>query len=84
MASWGKLRQARDYLRELRGSVRSDSYYQYKRGQVRAREEADDSRQRAEDSLEQEHQNAERDREYQARYSRERQGDAAEERPEKR
>ena len=82
MASWDKLRQSRDYLRELRRSARSDSYYQYKRGRDRARGEADDARQHAEDSREHEHQKAERDRGYEARYSRERQGDVAEERPE--
>jgi hypothetical protein len=82
MAFWGRLRQARDYLRELRLSSRSDSYYQYKRGKDRAREEADDARERAEDSLEQGRQKAERDRGYQARYSREREAEVTKERPE--
>jgi hypothetical protein len=83
MGLWDTLRQACDYLRRLRLSLGPDSYFQYKRGRrferKHAREDATASAQRKRAEAERGRQKAEREREYDERYSREREGDAAQE-----
>ena len=84
MGLWDKLRQASDYLRRLRLSLGPDSYFQYKRGRrfdrKHARKDATASAQRKRAEAERGREKAEREREYDERYSREREGDAAQER----
>jgi hypothetical protein len=82
-----KLRQASDYLRKLRLSLGPDSYFHYKRERKYARKQAEHARWRAKDSAERERQEAEharakaaRDRGYDERYAREREGQPASER----
>ena len=82
MGLWGKLRQATDYLRKLRLSLGPDSYFQYKRGrrsEQHAREQAEDSAQRTRAEAARGREKAERKRGYDQRYTREREGDAAQE-----
>ena len=86
MGLWGKLRQATDYLRKLRLSLGPDSYFQYKRGRKSERKQADRAREQAEDSAQRTRaeaargrEKAERKRGYDQRYTREREGDAAQE-----
>jgi len=82
MGLWDKLRQASDYLRKLRLSLGPDSYFQYKRGrksEQHAREHAEDSAQRTRAEAERGREKAERQRGYDQRYTREREGDAAQE-----
>jgi hypothetical protein len=76
MGLWDKLRQASDYLRELRQSRGPDSYFQYKRGRNYERKQADHAREHARDSAEREREEAERGREYEERYTRERESDS--------
>jgi hypothetical protein len=83
MGLWDKLRQASNYLRKLRLSLGPDSYFQYKRGRKHEREQADHAREHAEDSAERKDEGAERGREYEARYTREREGDISRERTER-
>jgi hypothetical protein len=83
MGVWDKLRQASNYLRKLRLSFGPDSYFQYKRGRKHERERADRAREEAEDSAEGQREEAERGREYEDRYTRERQGDIGRERIER-
>jgi hypothetical protein len=78
-----KLRQASDYLRKLRLSLGRDSYYQYKRGRKHERKQADRAREHAKDSTEGDREEAERGREYEERYTREREGDIARDRTER-
>jgi hypothetical protein len=83
MGLWDKLRQASSYLRKLRQSVGPDSYYQYKRGRKHERKQADHAREHAEDSAERAHEEAQRGRDYQERYTREREDDIGRERTER-
>jgi hypothetical protein len=83
MGLWDKLREASNYLRKLRLSFGPDSYFQYKRGRKHEREQADHAREEAEDSAEAQREDAERGRQYEDRYTRERQGDIARERIER-
>jgi hypothetical protein len=78
-----KLKQASDYLRKLRLSLGPDSYFHYKRGRKYERRQADHAREQAKDSAEQERQKAGRKRDYEERYTREREVDAARERTER-
>jgi hypothetical protein len=82
-----KLRQATDYLRKLRLSLGPDSYFHYKRERKYARKQADHARWHAKESAERERQEAEqtrakavRERGYEERYAREREGQTAPER----
>jgi hypothetical protein len=83
MGLWDKLRRASDYLRKLRLSLGPDSYFQYKRERKQADEARDReaAREREQGRAERERELAEgdaaRDREYEARYAREREGDIA-------
>jgi hypothetical protein len=79
-----KLRQASNYLRKLRLSLGPDSYFQYKRRRNYARKQADHAREHVGDSADREREEAEherekaaRERDYEERYAREREGDAA-------
>jgi hypothetical protein len=77
-----RLRPASDYLRKLRLSLGPDSYFQYKRdrkSEQHAREQTDDSAQRTRADAERGREKAERERGYDERYTREREGDAAQE-----
>ena len=78
-----KLRQAGDYLRELRRSRDPDSYAQYKRNRRSEREQADRAREHARDSAELAREKTEREHGYEERYEREREGDIARERTER-
>jgi hypothetical protein len=78
-----KLRQAGNYLRELRISLGPGSYYQYKRGREHERNRADHAREHAKDSAERESAEAERGRDYDERYAREREGEISRERTER-
>jgi hypothetical protein len=86
MGLLGKLRQASNYLRELRLSLGPDSYFQYKRQRRYARKQAEHAREHAADRKrdETEHgrDNAARERQYDERYARERKGDVAPEQAE--
>jgi hypothetical protein len=83
MGLWDKLGRASDYLRKLRLSLGPDSYFQYKRERKQADEarEREAAREREQGRAERERELAEgdaaRDREYEARYAREREGDIA-------
>jgi hypothetical protein len=79
MGLWDKLRQASDKLRKLRLSLGRDSYYQYKRGREHERKQVDDARKHAKSSAQTEREEAERGRQYEERYTREREGDIARE-----
>jgi hypothetical protein len=83
MVLWDKLRQAGNNLRKLRLSLGPDSYFQYKRGRKRERKQADRARERAKDSAQREREEAGRGREYEERYTREREGDITRERTER-
>jgi hypothetical protein len=82
MGLWDRLRQASNNLRKLRLSLGRDSYYQYKRGRKDERKQADRAHERAKDSAERVREGAKREREYEERYTREREGDIARERTE--
>lgn len=77
------LRQASDYLRKLRLSLGPDSYFQYKRGRKlerkHAREQTEDSARRKRAEADRGRETVERQRGYDERYTREREGDAAQE-----
>jgi hypothetical protein len=83
MGLWDRLGRASDYLRKLRLSLGPDSYFQYKRKRKQADDarEREDVREREEGRAEQERELAEgdaaREREYEERYAREREGDIA-------
>ena len=83
MFLWDKLRQAGNYVRKLRLSLGPDSYFQYKRGRKHERKQADHARRHAKNSAEGDREEAERGREYEERYTREREGDIARERTER-
>ena len=83
MGLWDKLRQASSYLRELRLSLAPDSYYQYKRRRQNERDQSDRAREHRKDSAERGRETEEREREYEGRYTREREGDIAREPPER-
>ena len=78
-----KLRQASDYLRKLRLSLGPDSYFQYKRGRKlerkHTREQTEDSARRKRAEADRGRETVERQRGYDERYTREREGDAAQE-----
>jgi hypothetical protein len=61
-----QLRRARNFVKERRGP---DSYFQYKRKREDERRVAQEGRERATDYAEHERSEAERGREYEARYS---------------
>ena len=79
MGLWDKLRQASDYLRKKRLSLGPDSYFQYKRERKRerkhAREHAESSAQRERNDADRVQVKANRERGYDKRYAREREGD---------
>jgi hypothetical protein len=83
MVLWDKLRQASNNFRKLRLSLGPDSYFQYKRGRKSERKQADRAREQAKDSAQREREEAGRGREYEERYTREREGDIARERTER-
>jgi hypothetical protein len=66
MGLWDKLRKARNYAREQRGPK---SYFQYKRKREDDRKDAQQGRERARDYAEQERGEAERGRQYEKRYT---------------
>lgn len=72
-----KLRQAGDYLREVRPSRGPGSYAQYKWDRRNEREQADRAREHARESAELAREKTEREHGYEARYEREREGDVA-------
>ena len=78
-----KLRQASDYLRKLRLSLGPDSYFQYKRGRKlerkHTREQTEASARRKRAKADRGRETVERQRGYDERYTREREGDAAQE-----
>jgi hypothetical protein len=82
MGLWEKLRHATSYVRQLRLSLGPDSYSAYKRERKHERKQAERDRRGAKDSAEREREEAERGREYDVRYEREREGDVARERAE--
>jgi hypothetical protein len=77
---WDNLRQASTYLRKLRLSRGRDSYYRYKLKRDYERKEADRFDESATASAGLEREKAERAREYESRYAREREGDIPPER----
>jgi hypothetical protein len=83
MGLWDKLRQASNYLRKLRLSLGPDSYFQYKRGRKHEGKQADHAREHAKDSAEGVREETERGREYEERFTREREADVARERTER-
>jgi hypothetical protein len=80
MSLWDTLRNARNYVRKQRGP---DSYFQYKRRRDRDREGALEGRKRARDDARQERGEAERGREYEERYTADRESDIAQKRTER-
>jgi hypothetical protein len=79
----GKLRQASNYLRELRRSRGPDSYSQYKWTRRYERDQADRARDHATESAERAREKTEREQAHEERYEREREGDPARERTER-
>jgi hypothetical protein len=69
-----KLRQAGNSLRNL--WLSPNSYSKYRRDRKQASKQAGNAREDAEDSAELEREKAERKRGYEARYTREREGDS--------
>jgi hypothetical protein len=82
MALMERLRQASSYVRRLRLSLGPDSYSQYKRERTSEREQADRARKHAQDTARGNLERSERERGYEERYAREREGDAGREKPE--
>ena len=80
MGLWEKLRNARNYARKRRGP---DSYFQYKRKREDERKDAEQERQRERDDAERERGEADRGREYEKRYTTERDSDIAAKRTER-
>ena len=76
MGLWDKLSRARNYVRKRRGP---DSYFQYKRKREEQREDAEQGRQRARDYAKQERGEARRGREFEERYTTDRESERAEE-----
>lgn len=74
MGLWDKLMKARNYVRERRGP---DSYFQYKRKREDERKAAKEGRERATASAQRERGAAERGREYEERYTADRESDPA-------
>ena len=75
MGLWAKLMNARSYVRKQRGP---DSYFQYKRKREHERKDAESGRERARDSASQELADEQRGRNYQERYTADREKDIAE------
>jgi hypothetical protein len=86
MGLWDKLRHASGSVRNLRRSLGPDGYFQYKRWRIYERKQAERDRardrKRATDSAERRSEKAERERGYEERYAREREGGIARERTE--
>jgi hypothetical protein len=80
MGFWDKLRNARNYIRERRGP---DSYFQYKRKREDERAVAESGRERAKDYAEHERVEAERGRDYNERYTADRESEFSEKGPER-
>jgi hypothetical protein len=80
MGLWDKLMKARNYVRERRGP---DSYFQYKRKRQGERKAAQQGRERASDYAQRERGAAERGREYEERYTADRESDIAGKRTER-
>ena len=80
MGLWDKLRNARNYARKRRGP---DSYFQYERKREDERKLAEQGRQRERDDAEREQGEADRGREYEERYTAERDSDIAAKRTER-
>jgi hypothetical protein len=80
MGLWDKLRNARNYVRKRRGP---DSYFQYRRRREREREDAEEGRERATDYARQERSEAKRGRQYEERYTSDRESDIAQKRTER-
>ena len=72
MGLWDKLSNARNYVRKSRGP---DSYFQYKRKRDHQRREAEEGRERVRDTAERERGEAKRGRDYDERYTTDRQSD---------
>jgi hypothetical protein len=66
MGLWDKLKNARNYARERRGP---DSYFRYKRKREDEREVAESGRERAREYAEHDRVEAERGRDYEERYT---------------
>jgi hypothetical protein len=80
MGLWDKVRNVRNYIRKRRGP---DSYFQYKRKREDERKGAEQARQRARDHAERERGEADRGREYEERYTADRESDIAAKRTER-
>jgi len=79
MSLWDKVRNARNYVRERRGP---DSYFRYKRNREDEREVAESGRERAREYAEHDRVEAERGRDYEERYTADRQSEITEKRAE--
>jgi hypothetical protein len=71
-----KLKQAGNYIRELRQSRGPDSYFQYKLGRDTKRKQADQTAEWKREAAERGREKAEREDEYEERYARERESDS--------
>jgi hypothetical protein len=80
MGLWDKLKNARNYASKRRGP---DSYFQYKRKREDERKDAEQERQRESDDAEREQGEADRGREYEERYTAERDSDIGAKRTER-
>ena len=80
MGLWDKLTRARNYVRKRRGP---DSYFQYKRKREDERKDAEQGREQARDHAEQGRVEAKRGREYEQRYTADRESDLEEKRTER-
>jgi hypothetical protein len=80
MGLWDKLMKARNYFRERRGP---DSYFRYKRMRQDERKAAEQGRERAKDDVQRERGAAERAREYEERYTADRESDISGKRTER-
>jgi len=78
MGLWDKLRNARNYVRERRGP---DSYFRYKRKREDERDVAESGRERARDHAEHERVEVERGRDYEERYTADREREITGKRP---
>ena len=83
MSVWDRPKQLITSLRKLRLSLGPDSYFQYKRARKSETKQADDARQHAQESAERDRveaaRNAKREREYDERYTRERESNTGSE-----
>jgi hypothetical protein len=78
-----KLKQARNYVHELRQSRGPDSYFRYELRRKNERRQAEHTRAHAKESADRERDKAEREAGYEERYAREREGDIPGERTER-